>query len=611
MKYWLCITDDANWKIVKTEKIWGVSDRHKDRIARTNEGDNFVFYVKPMRIGGIFEVISKPFREETPIFEGGIYPNRVKIKAILLSKRFLEFRPLIDKLQFITRKKMWGGYLQGKAMKPIPNEDFELIKEKLEPLKVEEIKNQKEKHFSRKEKVFGQFMTPPEVANFIVDFATLSLDREPKLAIDPACGDGVFLEALIKKKIHRVVGIDIDEKIIPDTLKNKCEMFAPRNGLSPLDKTLEGHADIVVGNPPFSAKYGRVKKKEIQSRFELGKKTKSQAIEILFLEKFLQLASESGVVGIILPSGIFSNLPLVYVQKFILENTSICGIISLPRGIFKKTKNTTSKTSVLIARKEKSENDNVFMGIVNKLGDLPLILRSHQSGEESVEPPAFWANPKVALYPEYHLLAKHVPKKGEKLGNLISEMFGGKTEYGPRRRFVTNGIRFISAKTVTPLGIDFTKENRGRHYVDPKSNMYRPKAHVRVGDLLFVRVGVGCMGRAAVVTDPSEQGVADDWIYVIRPRNEQMVYYLAFYLQSRYGRLQLERMKRGVGTVTVPQNLLKSLSVLVPPKRELRISERMYHQMVELRKKGAAEEAEKVFTKAVEWIDGGANRWGG
>lgn len=474
---------------------------------------------------------------------------------------------------------------------------------------MEEIKNQKEKHFARKEKVFGQFMTPPEVANFIVDFVTFSLDYRPKLAIDPACGDGVFLEALIKKKIHRIVGIDIDEKIIPADLKNKCEIFAPRDGLFPLDKKLEGHADIVVGNPPFSAKYGRVKKEEIQSRFKLGKKTNSQAIEILFLERFLQLASESGVVGIILPSGIFSNIPLGYVQEFILENTSICGIISLPRGIFKKTKTTTSKTSVLIARKGKSENDNVFMGIINKPEDLPLILRSYQSGKESVEPPAFWANPKVALYPEYHMFAKHIPKKGKKLGNLISEMFGGKTEYGSRRRFVTTGIRFISAKTVTHLGIDFTKENRGRHYIDPKSNMYRSKAHVKVGDLLFVRVGVGCMGRAAVVTDSSEQGVADDWIYVIRPRNERMVYYLAFYLQSRYGRLQLDGMKRGVGTVTIPQNLLKGLSVLVPPKRVLRRSERFYHQMVELRKKGAAEEAEKVFTKAVEWIEGGTNRW--
>ncbi len=31
--------------------------------------------------------------------------------------------------------------------------------------------NQADKHFSRKEKILGQFFTPPEVAEFIVQFA--------------------------------------------------------------------------------------------------------------------------------------------------------------------------------------------------------------------------------------------------------------------------------------------------------------------------------------------------------------------------------------------------------------------------------------------------------
>jgi len=134
MKYWICVTDKTNWNVVKMEKIWGVDERHKDKIAMTKEGDKLVFYIKPMKIGGIFEVISKSFREENSIFEGGLYPYRAKIEPITVSKRFLEFRPLIDKLHFITQKRMWGGHLQGKAMKLIPKEDFELIKEKLEQL---------------------------------------------------------------------------------------------------------------------------------------------------------------------------------------------------------------------------------------------------------------------------------------------------------------------------------------------------------------------------------------------------------------------------------------------------------------------------------------------
>ena len=470
---------------------------------------------------------------------------------------------------------------------------------------MEEIKNQKEKHFAVKEKVLGQFMTPPEVANFIVDFTVSSLNHDAKLAIDPACGDGIFLDASIKKRIDRVIGVDIDDKIIPENLKHECEIFAPKDGLLPLDKELEGHADIVVGNPPFSAKYGRVKDTNILSRFELGKEQKSQAIEILFLERFLQLASDSGVIGIILPSGILSNIPLRYVREFIYKNSSIIGVISLPRGIFRGTKNTTSKTNILFAKKHAGDKD-VFMGIANKLEDLSSILKSYQQKKEMQVPTTFWTKVNVdVLSPESYFKPIHIKsdQKMMKLKELVSGMFCGKTEYGPKRQFTTSGIRFISAKSVTPLGIDVGKENRGRHYIDSESEMYKQKAHVKIGDLLFVRVGVGCIGRAAVVTSAEERGVADDWIYVIKPKKESLAYYLAFYLQSKHGISQINTLKRGVGTVTIPQSLLKKLVVPVPSDAQLQKLKKLYLEMIKLRQKdehkarGVFEEATKAIEK--------------
>lgn len=479
------------------------------------------------------------------------------------------------------------------------------LKPEIEAKEFGEAINQKEKHFAIKEKVLGQFMTPPEVANFIVDFTVSSLKHNAKLAIDPACGDGIFLDASIEKKIDRVVGVDIDDKIIPENLKHKCEIFVPKDGLLPLNKELEGHADIVVGNPPFSAKYGRVKDTNILSRFELGKEQKSQAIEILFLERFLQLASDSGVIGIILPSGIFSNIPLQYVREFIYKNNSVISVISLPRGIFRGTKSTTSKTNILFAKKHVGDKGDVFMGIANKLEDLSLILKSYQQKKEMRNPPAFWTKVNTdVLSPEFYFKPIHF-KSGQKmmkLKDLVSEMFCGKTEYGPKRQFTTSGIRFISAKTVTPLGIDFTKENRGRHYIDSKSEMYKPNAHVKIGDLLFVRVGVGCIGRAAVVTSPEERGVADDWIYIIRPKEELLAYYLVFYLQSKYGVSQINTLKRGVGTVTIPQSLLKKLVVPIPSEPKLQMLKKLYLEMVELRQKNE-NKAREVFEKATKIVE--------
>ena len=141
MAYWLCITDAENWQIIKEKNIWGVSQRHANKLMSTKIGDKLVFYVKqnpptdPPTIRGIFEVVSKPFYDEKPIFKapispfqvGETYPWRVKITPIKTG--YLEFKPLIKQLKFITNKtsRGWGGHLMGKAMRPLPEDDFKLI----------------------------------------------------------------------------------------------------------------------------------------------------------------------------------------------------------------------------------------------------------------------------------------------------------------------------------------------------------------------------------------------------------------------------------------------------------------------------------------------------
>jgi len=136
--YWLCITNRENWEIIKKNNIWGVSERHKNIIIKVKKGDKLVFYVKqkvhgknkyPSIIAGIYEVASEPYRDETPIFKGEIYPWRIKIRPIKLGE--LEFKPLIPKLKFIKNKQRWGGHLIGKAMRKIPEEDYKLLLELL------------------------------------------------------------------------------------------------------------------------------------------------------------------------------------------------------------------------------------------------------------------------------------------------------------------------------------------------------------------------------------------------------------------------------------------------------------------------------------------------
>lgn len=433
---------------------------------------------------------------------------------------------------------------------------------------------QAKKHFNKKDKVLGQFWTPQEVADFIVFFASKYIDNNRGLGCDPACGDGVFLRSL-KKEGFIPFGVDIDpsvERFLDDDLKQYVQIA---NGLELKE---ENKFDIVVGNPPFSSKYGRIKGRTLNT-FELIEERQSQAIEVLFLEKFIKLCKPGGVIGIILPQGIFSSIGLSYVRDYIRKHLTVLAVISLPRSIFRNGK-TTSKTCILIGKKLRStERTKILFGILEDI-------KSKRFSKSIL------TFPDKFLYPEFYLDRNPILDRLPKIEDFSIEIKQGKTRYGKERKFTEEGIPFISAKTVTPYGIDFSKDKK---FVQPNSPMDYKSAHVEVGDIVFVRVGIGCIGRAAVITSEKEKGIADDWIYILRVKDNRLSpYYLAFWLQTPTIQQEIRRLARGVGTITISISLLKEIPVLIPKQNELLWFEEMYFKMVSEREKGNIKKASEV-----------------
>ena len=141
MAYWLCVTSEENWRVIRENNVWGVADRFKGTIQRVKPGDKPVFYVMqtkkdkeviPSRIVGIFEVISEPYRDSTKIFKAyrteSTFPYRVKIKSVKIFDKPLFFKELVPKLSFIKNKQRWSGSLR-RAMVEIPKEDYKVIAE--------------------------------------------------------------------------------------------------------------------------------------------------------------------------------------------------------------------------------------------------------------------------------------------------------------------------------------------------------------------------------------------------------------------------------------------------------------------------------------------------
>ncbi len=137
------------------------------------------------------------------------------------------------------------------------------------------------------------------------------------------------------------------------------------------NKSVNGLFDALVAEP--SVAYSNVNQK---------KEAESMPIEVLFIERFIQLCKDDGWIAVIIPDGILANSNMHYVREFISENTKVEAIVSLPRDAFKHV-GTSAKTSILFLKKQKMVNLNypVFLASLNKMEEKGLKIISEQYKE--------------------------------------------------------------------------------------------------------------------------------------------------------------------------------------------------------------------------------------
>jgi predicted RNA-binding protein len=138
MKYWLCVTNQENWEVIKERNIWGVEERHRNTISKVKPGDKLLIYVMGTkkddesllpRIVAVYEAVSEVFIDSSRIFKGKVYPLRIRLRPIAVFSKPLDFRELVPRLSFIKNKRFWVGHIRGKAMREIPKGDFETVLE--------------------------------------------------------------------------------------------------------------------------------------------------------------------------------------------------------------------------------------------------------------------------------------------------------------------------------------------------------------------------------------------------------------------------------------------------------------------------------------------------
>ncbi|MCK4848429.1 MAG: N-6 DNA methylase [Candidatus Heimdallarchaeota archaeon] len=164
----------------------------------------------------------------------------------------------------------------------------------------------------------GQYFTPLNIVKAIVKLTLEYVDKRisPYRVLDPATGEGIFIQEVIKlyskeNDLIHVDALDIDPivlekarlRLLPLIDRKKSVKFSHKNFLTEnFQGDKNGIFDLVIGNPPHNAKYGVDEWDIIQSmdqEYVRGKIPSESAL--FFVLKSLLLLKEGGILSFILP----------------------------------------------------------------------------------------------------------------------------------------------------------------------------------------------------------------------------------------------------------------------------------------------------------------------
>lgn len=190
----------------------------------------------------------------------------------------------------------------------------------------------------------AQFFTPRAVVAFAFDaLAALGLRGGRLRIVDPACGEGAFLqEAARRFPEAELWGCDLDAGLRgawqAAGLTGTRVHLLVQDGLvdAPLFGLGAGGFDVVVGNPPFGLGVPRP---------AVGERVEKQ-----FVRRFVALAGAGGWVAAVVPEGILANARSQGLRDCVLSRASLRAVVALPEATFAAA-GTRARTALVIARK--------------------------------------------------------------------------------------------------------------------------------------------------------------------------------------------------------------------------------------------------------------------
>ena len=499
----------------------------------------------------------------------------------------------------------------------------------------------------------GQYFTPKNIVRTAIRILDPGCDDK---IIDPACGSGGFLIEGLKylhKKVENM-GAEMnwpdemikEEKIAEANLNfcgiekdtflskvvkaymilmgdGKSGIFCEDSLNEPKDwdpKTRTriqlGGFDVLLANPPFGAKIP-VKGEKKLSQYPLGHKWKldkkekiwnktdkikeSEAPQILFLDRCLDLVREGGKLAIVVPDGVLCNPTDGYIVQEILSKSELIGLIDLPMSSFLPY--TPTKTHIIFLKKTTNPRKDYkfFMSYAKTCGhdkrgreissdeiaEIPLYLEKLQNGE--IESPSHlgWYM-KVSELKDNILLPKYynpdiqteldtyiksgefelktlIELQKEKILRVTRGNEVGSDNYG------TGDIPFVRTSEIS----NWEVTSDCTHCVsEDVYSLYKDKQNLEVEDILVVNDGTYLMGRSAMITESDLKIVFQSHFRRIKVSQKDKLspYLLLALLGMEIVQRQIESKSFRQGTISTMGNRLMEVKIPIPTDEKLKES---------------------------------------
>lgn len=198
----------------------------------------------------------------------------------------------------------------------------------------------------------GQYFTPAPVVDFMV--SAVGPQRGERI-LDPFCGSGHFLRraidsvttatghneitAWVRHNVHgierssRMVRLARTDMLLHDGLfvnLHHKDALAPFSSLQPLEPE---SFDVVLTNPPFGSLLGDDALSGLGT-FETARTSGRVPVDVLGLERSLQMLRPGGRLGIVLPEGVLTNQRLRHVREWLHRHATVVALVGLPIETF-------------------------------------------------------------------------------------------------------------------------------------------------------------------------------------------------------------------------------------------------------------------------------------